>query len=148
MRAAILAYSASRVVGQFEIRICCAYRSNGEPTQRKWQITHRGKTLARFELSLDAWIARWEATTNSRDPLWRGSFSPNKRARNLIVRNPRMKRLHRKLDSALNMVIVQSAQRRKFITELRVIKNSDSVRYPEMIVDGLRSGASLFYRAL
>jgi hypothetical protein len=79
-------------------------------------MTHRGKALARFELGLDAWIARCEATTNSSDPLWRVAFSLNKLARNLSVRNPRMKRLHRKLDSALNMLIGQSGQRRKFIT--------------------------------
>ncbi len=88
-------------------------------------MTDREEALARFEPSLDAWVAQFEATTKSNDALWKRVVDLKRDAWNLRAQNPRMKRLHRKLDSALNLLIGQAAQRQKFLTELHVIKNSN-----------------------
>jgi hypothetical protein len=89
------------------------------------RMTDRAEALARFEPSLDAWVAQFEATTKSNDALWNRTFDLKRNAWNLRARNPRMKRLHQKLDSALNLLIGQAAQRQRFLKELRVIKNSN-----------------------
>jgi hypothetical protein len=79
----------------------------------------------RFEQNLAAWVVQFEATTKSSDPLWSRTFFLKNRARNLSAQDPRMKRLHQKLDSGLNILIGQAAQRQKFLTELRAIGNSN-----------------------
>jgi hypothetical protein len=88
-------------------------------------MTDREEALARFEPSLDAWVVQLEATTKSGDALWNRASDLKKNAWHLRARNPRMKRLHRKLDSALNLLIGQAAQRQRFIKELRTIQNSN-----------------------
>ena len=87
-------------------------------------MTDRGEAMARFELNLDAWVAQFQATTRSSDPLCSRAFDLKRYASNLRTADPRMKRLHQKLDSALNILIGQAAQRQKFVKELRAIKNS------------------------
>ena len=87
-------------------------------------MTDREKVRACFERGLDAWVAQLEATTNI-DPLWNRASDLKRHAWNLRARNPRMKRLHQKLDSAINLLIGQSVQRQKFITEFRAVKNSN-----------------------
>jgi hypothetical protein len=92
---------------------------------------------ARFEQNLVAWVVQFEATTRASDPLWSRTFDLQKRAWNLRTRNIpakgghvgvldlRMRRLHQKLDSGLNILVGQAAQRQKFLAELRAIKNSN-----------------------
>jgi hypothetical protein len=87
-------------------------------------MADREKARARFERGLEAWVAQLEATTNI-DPLWNRASDLKRDAWNLRARNPRMKRLHQKLDSALNLLIGQSVQRQKFITEFHAVKNSN-----------------------
>ena len=87
-------------------------------------MADREKARARFERGLEAWVAQLEATTNI-DPLWNRASDLKRDAWNLRAQNPRMKRLHRKLDSALNLLIGQAAQRQKFLSELRAIGNSN-----------------------
>ncbi len=77
-----------------------------------------------FERGLDAWIAQLELTASSNDPLWRRAFELKQCAENLRVGNPRMELLHQKLSNVLNLLVGQSAERRKFITELRTAKSS------------------------
>ena len=48
-----------------------------------------------------------------------------KHAWNLRARDLRMRRLHQKLDSGLNILAGQAAQRQKFLTERRAITNSN-----------------------
>ncbi len=86
-------------------------------------MTDREEALARFEPSLDAWVVQFE-DTKSGDALWNRASDLKRNAWHLRARNPRMKRLHRKLDSALNLLIGQAAQRQRFIKELRTIQNS------------------------
>ena len=88
-------------------------------------MTDREEALARFEPSLDAWVAQFEATTKASDTLWNRASDLKRNAWNLRAGNPRMKRLHQKLDSALNLLIGQAAQRQKFLIEFRAIKNSN-----------------------
>ena len=66
-----------------------------------------------------------EATNKPSDTLWNRAFDLKNHAWNLRAQDPRMKRLHQKLDSGLNILIGQAAQRQKFLTELRAIKNSN-----------------------
>jgi hypothetical protein len=80
---------------------------------------------ARFEHNLAAWAAQFEATTKSSDSLWSRTFALKNHAWNLRAQDPRMKRLHQKLDSGLNILVGQAAQRQKFLAELRAIKNSN-----------------------
>jgi protein gp37 len=87
-------------------------------------MADREKARARFELGLDAWLTQLEATTNI-DSLWKRASDLKKHAWNIRARDPRMKRLHQKLNSALNLLIGQSVQRQKFITEFRAVKNSN-----------------------
>jgi hypothetical protein len=79
-------------------------------------MTDREEARARFERNLDAWVAQLEATTKSSDPLWHRAFDLKRYAWNLRARNPRIKRLHQKLDSALNLLIGQAGQRQKFLS--------------------------------
>jgi hypothetical protein len=88
-------------------------------------MTERKEALARFERNLDAWVVQFEATTTVSDPLWSRAFDLKRYAWSLRARNPRMKRLHQKLDSALNILVAQSVQRQKFLRELRDIPNSN-----------------------
>ena len=66
-----------------------------------------------------------EATNKPSDTLWNRAFDLKNHAWNLRAQDQRMKRLHQKLDSGLNILIGQAAQRQKFLTELRAIKNSN-----------------------
>ena len=87
-------------------------------------MADREKARARFERWLDAWVAELEATTNI-DPLWNRASDLKRHAWKLRARDPRVKRLHQKLDSALKLLIGQSVQRQKFITEFRGVKDSN-----------------------
>ena len=88
-------------------------------------MTDREEALARFERNLDVWVTQFEATTKFSDPLWSRAFDLKRHAWGLRARNPRMKQLHQKLDSALNILVAQSVQREKLLKELRIIRNSN-----------------------
>jgi hypothetical protein len=86
------------------------------------KLTDIGDGGRTFEKRLNLWIQRLEATTTSSDPLWKEASSLREYIQNLTTANPRMVRLGKHLDSALNILLGQSVQRERLVKQIRASK--------------------------